>query len=379
VYPALSVLQALSTGDEAEVRAVGNSTPGSEASVSVLSDEYIWIGGERGMEADLVKREGVPFEAIPAAGVHGVGGRALPGNLNKLAQGFRAARRILGRFRPDVLLFTGGYVAVPMALAAHFPLKGLPRPHKLVYVPDIEPGLALKLLVRLADVVAVTVEDSKNFLPRRSTMVVTGYPVRAGLKRMERSEACQSFGLDPELPVFLVLGGSKGARSINRALLAVLPQLLAEMQVIHLSGQLDWQEVEQARQSLSPEQVMRYRAFPYLHEEMGAALSAADLALSRAGASSLGELPLFGLPAILVPYPYAWRYQHVNAEYLVQRGAAVMLKDADLPVEFFQLVKSLISDEIRRQGMRQAMLALARPDAARMIARILVDMEAGSR
>jgi len=325
VYPALSVLQALSTGDEASVRAVGNSTPGSE--VSVLGDgdgrwrwlqrrctqrrtsqyiEYIWIGGERGMEVDLVKREGVPFEAIPAAGVHGVGGRALPGNLNKLAQGFRAARRILGRFRPDVLLFTGGYVAVPMALAAHFPLKGLPRPHKLVYVPDIEPGLALKLLVRLADVVAVTVEDSKNYLPRRSTMVVTGYPVRAGLKRMERSEACQSFELDPELPVFLVLGGSKGARSINRALLAVLPQLLAEMQVIHLSGQLDWQEVEQARQSLSPEQMKRYRAFAYLHEEMGAALSAADLALSRAGASSLGELPLFGLPAILVPYPYAW-------------------------------------------------------------------------
>lgn len=398
MYPALSVLQALSTGDEAAVRAVGNSTPGSE--VSVLGDgdgrwrwlqrrctqrrtsqyiEYIWIGGERGMEVDLVKREGVPFEAIPAAGVHGVGGRALPGNLNKLAQGFRAARRILGRFRPDVLLFTGGYVAVPMALAAHFPLKGLPRPHKLVYVPDIEPGLALKLLVRLADVVAVTVEDSKNYLPRRSTMVVTGYPVRAGLKRMERSEACQSFELDPELPVFLVLGGSKGARSINRAFLAVLPQLLAEMQVIHLSGQLDWQEVEQARQSLSPEQMKRYRAFAYLHEEMGAALSAADLALSRAGASSLGELPLFGLPAILVPYPYAWRYQHVNAEYLVQRGAAVMLKDADLPVEFFPLVKSLMFDMSRRQGMRQAMSALARPEAARTIAGILFDMVAGPR
>jgi len=330
------------------------------------------------MEADLVKREGIPFKTIPAAGVHGVGMRALPGNLKKLTQGYRASRQVLGQFRPDMVFFTGGYVAVPMALAAHFPIKGLRRPHKVVFVPDIQPGQALKLLVRLADRVAVSVEETRKYLPRHARMTVTGYPVRTGLKGLDRSEACRSFGLDPELPVFLVLGGSKGARSINRALMGNLPQLLPEMQVIHLSGQLDWPEVEQRRQDLSPEQLKRYRVFPYLHEEMGTALSAADLALTRAGASSLGELPWFGLPAILVPYPYAWKYQHVNADYLVRRGAAVMLKDADLQRHLVTLVKTLMRDGSRRQGMRQAMLAMRRPEAARDIARILTGMGEGS-
>jgi UDP-N-acetylglucosamine--N-acetylmuramyl-(pentapeptide) pyrophosphoryl-undecaprenol N-acetylglucosamine transferase len=227
VYPALSVLQALPTGDETIAQAGKQPEPGQRALISVL-----WIGGERGMEADLVKREGVPFATIPAAGVHGVGWRALPGNLAQLLQGFRAARRILSQFRPGVLLFTGGYLAVPMALAARLPLKALPRPRQMVYVPDIEPGLALKVLFRFADVVAVSVEETKKYLPSHKRVAVTGYPVRASLQKIDRSEACRFFGLDPELPVFLVLGGSKGARSINRALQTVLPQILTEMQVI---------------------------------------------------------------------------------------------------------------------------------------------------
>jgi UDP-N-acetylglucosamine:LPS N-acetylglucosamine transferase len=378
VYPALSVLQDLQAEDEAKdqveeakQKSRFNSEPESGSSLSVL-----WIGGERGMEVDLLRREGVPFEAIPAAGVHGVGIRALPGNLKKLALGFRFSRQILSQFRPEVLLFTGGYVGVPMALAASLPLKGLARPQRLVYVPDIEPGLALKLLVRLADRIAVTVEDTQHYLPRRAKVTITGYPVRAGLRKIDRSEACRAFGLDPNLPVFLVVGGSKGARSINRALQDSLPQLLAEMQVIHLSGQLDWQAVEQNRQALSPEQMERYRAFPYLHDEMGAAYSAADLALARAGASSLGELPIFGLPVILVPYPHAWRYQRVNAEYLVGRGAAVLLNDADLGGGLTPLVRSLIADPSQRLGMGIAMQKLAHPEAARSIANILSGMSA---
>lgn len=331
------------------------------------------------MEADLVKREGVPFATIPAAGVHGVSWRALPGNLAQLVQGFQAARRILSQFRPEVLFFTGGYLAVPMALAARLPLKALPRPQQLVYVPDIEPGLALKVLFRFADVVAVSVEETKKFLPSRKQVAVTGYPVRASLQKIDRNEACRSFGLNPELPVFLVLGGSKGARSINRALQSVLPQILTEMQVIHISGQLDWQEVDHNRQGLAPELLERYRSFPYLHEQMSAALSAADLALTRAGASSLGELPRFGLPAILVPYPYAWRYQMVNAQYLVNADAAVMLKDADLPGRLLPLVTDLISDPARRQEMSRRMQELAQPGAARAIADTLLDLEAGAR
>jgi UDP-N-acetylglucosamine:LPS N-acetylglucosamine transferase len=322
------------------------------------------------MERELVELAQVPFEAIPAAGVHGVGLRSLPGNLLQLACGYRSARQILRRFQPDVLLFTGGYVAVPVALAGY-------RVPSILYVPDIEPGLALKVLARLADSIAVTVEDSRAFLPSHTNVTVTGYPVRPDLAVWEKRAALQVFGLSDELPVLLVFGGSSGARSINRALLAVLPELLSEMQIIHVSGKLDWAEVEAARQQLSGHSgvdaglLQRYRAFPYLHTEMGSALAASDLALSRAGASTLGEFPQAGLPAVLVPYPYAWRYQKVNADYLAQHGAAVVVLDQDLPQRLASVVRDLIHDTDRLEQMGRSMHSLARPDAARAIAGLL--------
>jgi UDP-N-acetylglucosamine--N-acetylmuramyl-(pentapeptide) pyrophosphoryl-undecaprenol N-acetylglucosamine transferase len=322
------------------------------------------------MERELVERSQVPFEAIPAAGVHGVGLRSLPGNLLQLARGYRRSGQILKRFQPDVMLFTGGYVAVPMALAGH-------RVPSVLYVPDIEPGLALKVLARLADRIAVTAEDSQAFLPSHSDVTVTGYPVRPDLALWEKQAALKQFGLGDQLPVLLVIGGSSGARSINRALLAVLPELLPEMQIIHVSGKLDWAEVEAARDRLAgssaqqADLLQRYRAYPYLHAEMGAALAASDLALARAGASTLGEFPQAGLPAILVPYPYAWRYQKVNAGYLAQRGAAVVVLDQDLPHRLAPLVRDLMHDATRLEQMRRSMRSLARPDAARAIAGLL--------
>jgi len=316
-----------------------------------------------------VKREGVPFEAIPAAGVHGVGPRTLPGNLWQLARGLLAARRILRRFQPQVLFFTGGYLAVPMALAARLPGLGFRRPRRLLYIPDIEPGLALKTLVRFADHVALTADATRAFLPARVKASVSGYPLRAGLSPMPVEAAQRVFGLRADLPTALIMGGSKGARSINRAVLAVLPALLDEIQIIHLSGSLDWAEVEAAHAALSPEQAARYHAFPYLHEQanevrsMSAAFSAASLIVCRAGASTLGELPLFGLPAILVPYPHAWRYQRTNADYLAQRGAALVLEDAELSLKLLLELRALLGDQARLNCMRQAMGDLAQPSA----------------
>jgi UDP-N-acetylglucosamine--N-acetylmuramyl-(pentapeptide) pyrophosphoryl-undecaprenol N-acetylglucosamine transferase len=184
--------------------------------------------------------------------------------------------------------------------------------------------------------------------------------------------------LKPDLPTLLVFGGSKGARSINRALLPVLPELLNEMQVIHVSGSLDWVEAELAKTILSIDQTSRYRAYPYLHDEMGAALKAADLVISRAGAASLGEYPLFGIPAVLVPYPHAWRYQHINARYLEKRGAAVVVADEDIPARLLTVVRELMHDEPRREAMGQAMRSLARPEAAESIASLLHDLVASS-
>jgi len=185
--------------------------------------------------------------------------------------------------------------------------------------------------------------------------------------------------LSADLPVLLVFGGSKGARSINRALLPALPELLPHLQIVHISGNLEWEEVDTTSRSLPPELKSNYHPYPYLHEEMGAALASADLAVSRAGASSLGEYPLFGLPAILVPYPYAWRYQKVNARYLVDHGAAQMIEDQDLAASLTPTVLGLIQDMTRLAKMQQAMRSLARPQAANAIAGLLRDMATPTR
>ena len=309
------------------------------------------------MEADLIAKAAIPFETIPAAGVHGVGLRTLPGNIMHLIRGFFASRKIIRRFCPDVMLFTGGYIAPPMALA------GLRLP-SVLYVPDIEPGLALKTLARIANRIAVTTSDSYKYFPQHKGVVETGYPTRRELQTWNRQQAQAELNLQQDLPTLLVFGGSKGARSINRALFPALPELLAEMQIIHITGNANWSEVEPVRSELKAKEKERYHPYPYLHGEIGAAFSAADLVISRAGASCLGEFPLFGLPAILVPYPYAWQYQKVNADFLVQQGAAVILNDAELPMRIVPLVRDLMRNTGQLAGMRAAMQSLSKPDAA---------------
>jgi len=324
----------------------------------------LWVGGEGGVEESLVKRQGIPFQSIPAAGVHGVSPLVLPRNFLKLARGVLASYGILNSFKPDVLFFTGGYIAAPMAFAG----RSIPS---VLYVPDIEPGMAIKSIARFTDVIAVTTEQSQKFFNKR--VYETGYPIRPELALWDRQTSHKHLGISSKLPVLLVFGGSKGAYSINMAVLNNLHALLEKCEVIHLSGEGDWQLVNSAREALPAELAARYHAMAYLHE-MGAALAAADLVVSRAGASSLGEFPLFALPAILVPYPHVWRYQKVNADYLTRRGAAVMLQDNRLDEELLVTLTVLLDNPNKLKAMRAAMFELSHPRAAEKIASALLEM-----
>jgi UDP-N-acetylglucosamine--N-acetylmuramyl-(pentapeptide) pyrophosphoryl-undecaprenol N-acetylglucosamine transferase len=347
VYPALSILQAI----------------GNRAS------EVLWVGGEGGMEAELIASRSIPFKAVPAAGVHGVGFSKLPGNLWKLAKGVAASRKILREFAPDVLLFTGGFVAVPMALA------GIAK-NSLLYVPDIEPGLALRTLARFSDLIALTAGDSKEYFAPGKKTAITGYPTRADFVKMDKAEARKKLGLKQDQPVLLVIGGSKGAHLINAAVLPNLASLLQEFQVVHVSGTTDFQECQQFQAAMAPQLKANYHLFAYLHDEVSMAFSAADLAISRAGASILGELPLMGLPAVLVPYPFAWRYQKVNADYLVQHGAAIVINNSDLQAQLQPTIKALFSDRTKLTAMSQAMSELATPQAAAKLADLVCQLAA---
>ncbi|MGQ9815758.1 MAG: UDP-N-acetylglucosamine--N-acetylmuramyl-(pentapeptide) pyrophosphoryl-undecaprenol N-acetylglucosamine transferase [Candidatus Roseilinea sp.] len=320
--------------------------------------QALFVGEHEGMERQLAQREGIAFAAIQAGALHGVGARRAARSALRIARGIFAAYRLVGAYRPDVVLLTGGFVGVPVSLAAW-----LRRVPSLVYLPDIEPGLALRAMARLATQVATTTAASGEFIPR-AKMVVTGYPVREAFLRATRQQGRARFGLSADATVLLVVGGSTGARSINRAIVSNIGALLSlpaphsnSVHILHVTGNRDWPEMQAAREAMGPDLRARYTAVPYLHEEMADAMAAADMVVCRSGASALGELPALGLPAVLVPYPHAWRYQRVNAQYLVDRSAAVMLEDRQLnhPEQgLVRVVASLLADPARLSAMREA-------------------------
>jgi UDP-N-acetylglucosamine--N-acetylmuramyl-(pentapeptide) pyrophosphoryl-undecaprenol N-acetylglucosamine transferase len=336
--------------------------------MGVRQEEILWIGTKGEMEESLVPRAGLRLETISGGAIVGVPIGVRLRNTARLGRGFSAAVSHIRRFRPRVMLMTGGYIAAPVALAArlhHIPI--------VIYLPDVEPGSSIRFALPLARKIACTTDGSAAFIPP-AKMVVTGYPVRPELRaatRLSREEALARFDLRPERPTLFVFGGSRGARAINHALIASLPQLLADFQIIHISGTLTWPEVEADTTSLTADQRAYYRPYPYLHEEMGAAFRAADLVVARAGASMLGECPAFGLPAVLIPLTFAWRYQKVNADYLTGRGAAVQLTDKQLADQLLPTVRELLSNQTKLKKMRAAASALDRPQATHDLARLV--------
>lgn len=318
------------------------------------------------VEEQLAARASLTFRAIESGQVRGMAPWVAARNLFKAGRGVMQARRLLAEFRPDVVFVTGGFVAGPVALAAW--RAGVPV---FIYLPDIEPGLAIRRMSRFARSVGVTFPEVARWFPGKA--VVTGYPVRQEILALagQRDLARQRLGLLADLPVLLVFGGSRGARSINQALASALPELLPHCQVVHISGALDWPAAEAQAQRLSDEVLPRYHAYPYLHDEMPLALAAADLVVARAGASTLGEFPALGLPSILAPYPYSGQHQEVNADYLAQRGATVKLPDAQLGTQLASTVLRLLEDPAELAAMSQAARSLAQPAAAEAIGREL--------
>ena len=333
-------------------------------------DASLWVGSQNGLEQDILASYQIDFVGIPGGGVHGMRLSQLPRNVIELLRGYKHARSIVREFKPDVIFYTGGYIGVPMALAA----RNIPS---VVFIPDVEPGLALNVIIRTADMIAMSTDQTEKFIKKSQNAHVSGYPIRKELKKWSRQSAREFFGIGTEEKVLLVFGGSKGARSINDALFSQLVPLTKEMHVIHITGKSNWDSASEKVASIKLSNPENYHAYPFLDHEMGAAFAAADLVVCRAGASTIGELPYFGLPAILVPYPHAWRYQHQNAEHLVSHGGAILLKDEDLPHNLSTQITDLMCDQSKLSKMRDDMRALAVENAAELMAEMI--FEAGSR
>ncbi len=353
------------------------------------------------MEQGLVERAGIAYQGIPTGQLRGKDPLTLLRNAGKMLSGFRESLAVVRDFQPDVCLATGGYVCAPVVAACR--LRGVPV---LIYLPDMVPGWAIRLLSRLAQRVAVSYPEVTAYFGGTYPAgkgVVTGYPVRAELvaavgggrlaaadhaahRAANRCRLAQALhlplGVPAQLPLLLVWGGSQGSRNINEALWAILADLLPHAHILHVVGNRDWPmwqaQVAAQLQDAAIDQDLwqRYHPVAYLHEEMALALAAADVTLARAGASTLGEFPVARLPALLVPHPGVNQLQ--NAEYLVAHGGALLVMDQLLRQELKSLLLELLQDGAQRQQMEARLAQLAQPEAAAQIATTLYELSRAS-
>ncbi len=326
--------------------------------------EAFHLGSHAALEQHILASAGIASQGLAVSGLRGGNPLALAWNGLRMAAAVRPALAAMREFDPDVVFTSGGYVSAPVVLAAR-----LRRTPVLLFSADVSAGLAIRFEARLAQRIAVPVPEAAAGLPADRTFV-SGYPVRPGMEQLPaKSSAKAALGFTPEAPLLLVFGGSQGAQTLNTAIAAGLDQLLPATQVLHLAGKLD-------APSLASRQNDRYRVLEFL-EDMPLALAAADLCVSRAGASTLGELPAAGLPAILVPYPYAGGHQKYNGEVLVRAGGAVMLSNDEARAgKLVPAVLSLLTDPARLSSMSAAMKARTHPEAARVLAETLLELAA---
>jgi UDP-N-acetylglucosamine--N-acetylmuramyl-(pentapeptide) pyrophosphoryl-undecaprenol N-acetylglucosamine transferase len=345
VYPALAVAERLGAGP----------------------DEVLFVGTPDGLEARLVASAGIPFRAIEAAGYDRARPITLLTSVFTLVASSVRALGVLGAFRPNVVVGFGGYVSIPVALAAI--LRGIPL---VLHEQNSVPGMANRFLARWATAVAVTYEESSSRLPQTTRVDVTGNPVRADVLCADREQGRTALGASANDTLLLVFGGSRGARHLNAALVAMRDRLLAisNLRVVHVAGASEATAVRAALESAGGGEG-RWDVLEYI-EDMGAVLAASDLVLARAGATSIAEITALGLPSVLVPYPYATDdHQTRNAMTAVDRGAAVLVADSELDGQRFgEVVLALLGDPAQRATMAAASHALGRPDAADRVVRL---------
>jgi UDP-N-acetylglucosamine--N-acetylmuramyl-(pentapeptide) pyrophosphoryl-undecaprenol N-acetylglucosamine transferase len=345
VYPALTVAGLLADGGR---------------------DEVLFVGTPNGLEARLVPEAGVPFYPIASAGFDRGNPLTLVTSIARVAVSIGRALGLMLRWRPDVVAGFGGYVSLPVGIAAV-----LTRTPLVLHEQNSVPGMANRFLSRWAQSVAVTYESSMKHLKRPERAVMTGNPVRAAVTTASREAGRQRIGASDGDVVVLVFGGSRGARHLNEALVRLWPTIAEreDVRVMHVAGATEVAAVRGAMAEALTAGGERYQLFEYL-DDMGSAIAAADVVVSRAGATSIAEITAIGRASVLVPYPYATDdHQTLNARAVSVAGGAVVVPDAELDDSAFEAaVLSLVNDAGKRKATAAAAAALGRPDAGRRVA-----------
>jgi UDP-N-acetylglucosamine--N-acetylmuramyl-(pentapeptide) pyrophosphoryl-undecaprenol N-acetylglucosamine transferase len=334
--------------------------------------EVLFVGGRRGLEATAVPEAGFRLRTLATAGFARRRPWSWPWAAVVNLFGFLQALWLVLSERPRAVLGTGGYVSGPVSVAAK--LLGVPL---LLQEQNSIPGLTNRWLSRIADEVHLSFIEARSYFPRRDHLRITGNPVRAYILSGEREQGLREFRLDRDRPTLFVFGGSLGAKRLNAAALDALRKLKnrVDVQCILQTGRDDHEPVQQA---VTAEQLPA-TVLPFV-KKMHLAYAAADLVVCRAGAMTLAEIAVCGRPSILVPYPYAAHdHQRVNAANLADRGAAVVIEDADLTGErLAREIAHLLADRTALSRMSANARLFARPDAAERLANALVSWGEGA-
>ncbi|WNG60214.1 undecaprenyldiphospho-muramoylpentapeptide beta-N-acetylglucosaminyltransferase [Archangium gephyra] len=347
----------------------GHLYPGIALAEEVVTrhhaNKVVFVGTERGLEARVVPREGYPLETIRAQGLKGKGLLGLIKGLLALPMAFIESIRILQRQKPDVVVGVGGYASGPVVLAAA--LMGIPT---AVQEQNALPGLTNKVLGKFVRVVFTAFEDAARFFPSRKVQLV-GNPIRRKLMEnfLRSRVAHEKFSL-------LVFGGSLGARGINQRMIDALEHLQDikdQLHIIHQTGKNDLETVRKGYADKGFEaqaQVVEYI------EDMSSAYAKAELVVCRAGATTLSELTVAKKASILIPFPFATdNHQEVNAHALVKAGAALMFRESELTGQQLAAeIRRLKDDPEKRRQMEKKAGLLGRPEAAKELADVLVDL-----
>jgi len=348
----------------------GHIYPGIAVAKEIMrrhpDSEVKFVGTARGLENKLVPNAGFELALIDSTGLKNVGLAARVRGLLVLPKSLRQARALIGRLRPDVVIGAGGYVSGPVLLTASF--QKVPT---LVMESNALPGWTNRVLARFIDKAAVSFEAALPFF--RGKGVVTGNPVRREFFEIAQKQR------NPAQLSILIFGGSQGAHAINEAMVAALPLLgdvKTGLRVTHQTGEADYEQVASAYASLGWSEQASVRKYI---DDMVAAFAAADLVISRAGATTTAELIAAGKASLMIPFPFAADdHQRKNAEALEAAGAGKMILQQDLsPQRLAREIEALVREPEKVTAMENAARALSQGDAAAKVVDLVEGMVVG--
>lgn len=327
--------------------------------------EILFVGTQKGLESRIIPEAGFPLKIITARGLPR---RLSPDLIKTFISTFRGgweARRILKSYRPQVVMGTGGYVCGPVVLSAY--LMGIPC---LIHEQNVIPGMTNRLLFPFVKKVCLSFEASQKYFSNPSKTAVTGNPRASEVVGISREEGIKALGLNPNKKTVLIVGGSRGAQRINQCVTEILPNLVAlpGVQLVYVTGQIYYDQVMGSDKIKEIAHRDNFFIRPYI-EQMPLALAAADLVVSRAGATMLAEITARGIPLVLIPSPNVTNnHQVLNARVLSDAGAAEMFLEKDLTGDLLrEAIVSLLKDEKTLASMSEKSRGLGYPNSAHMI------------